>query len=224
MPLRQHAHDLAQGIHAPHTHRLPSINFAHARTKAALPSRADPFAATGEQCNYAGYAPEQWLAEVSGVPFGLQGQILGNNRDQWQGLVFGMTCRIYPEPHTCNPRPLYAVFDDLGFKQPRMIGWWDAACPVRSPDERVRATLFLSATRVFAVAVASWADEPLSLSLTFDLEALAVLGFTPAASTAKLRARAISGFQPAGEWSLHQQFEIQPKGSGFNEGWFFELV
>ena len=48
-------------------------------------------------------------AQVSGVPFGLPGQILGDNSDQWHGLLFGMTCRIYPDPHRCNPRPLYQV-------------------------------------------------------------------------------------------------------------------
>ena len=35
-------------------------------------------------CRYAGYSPDEWLAEVSGVPFGLPGQILGTNTDQAQ--------------------------------------------------------------------------------------------------------------------------------------------
>ena len=51
---------------------------------------------------------------MSGVPFGLPGQILGTNADQAQGLLFGMTCRIYPDPHRCNPRPLWAALDALG--------------------------------------------------------------------------------------------------------------
>ena len=84
----------------------------------------------GEQCNYNAYSPDQWLAEVSGVPFGLPGQVLGNNREQWQALTFGMTCRIYPDPHTCNPRPLWKALDALGLQSPRMLGWWDRESPV----------------------------------------------------------------------------------------------
>ena len=41
------------------------------------------------------------------MPFGLPGQVLGDNREQWHGLLFGMTCRIYPDPDRCNPRPIY---------------------------------------------------------------------------------------------------------------------
>ena len=100
----------------------------------------------GEQCEYKTFSPAMWLAEVSGVPFGLPGNILGDNTDQWQGLVHGMTCRIYPDPMRCNPRPLWAALDSMGLTNPdsmgltnpdsmgltnpRMLGWWDAACPV----------------------------------------------------------------------------------------------
>jgi len=84
----------------------------------------------GEQCEYKTFSPAMWLAEVSGVPFGLPAEILGDNTDQWQGLVHGMTCRIYPDPMRCNPRPLWAALDSMGLTNPRMLGWWDAASPV----------------------------------------------------------------------------------------------
>jgi hypothetical protein len=47
-----------------------------------MPLRLQPRATYG--CRYAGYSPDEWLAEVSGVPFGLPGQILGTNTDQAQ--------------------------------------------------------------------------------------------------------------------------------------------
>lgn len=86
--------------------------------------------AAGEQCEYKTYSPQQWLAEVSGVPFGLPGEILGDNSDQWQGLVHGMTCRIYPDPWRCNPRPIWSALDALGMHHPLLLGWWSDACPV----------------------------------------------------------------------------------------------
>lgn len=91
-----------------------------------------------EQCDYKSYSPEEWLAEVSGIPFGLPGEILGDNSDQWQGLVHGMICRIYPDPWRCDPRPLWAALDAIGMQGPRVLGWWDEACPVAVETPRIR--------------------------------------------------------------------------------------
>ena len=191
----------------------------------------------GEQCNYAAYSPDQWLAEVSGVPFGLPGQVLGDNHDQWRALVFGMTCRIYPDPHRCNPRPLWAVLDSWGLDAPRMLGWWDVASPITvtlatgrsgTPPvdaDAVRATLFVGASGAFAVALASWSPEALAVTLAFDWDALEALGMRGARSarSAKLTAPAIDGFQPRGTWVAGEQLTMRGKGSGFNEGWLIRL-
>ena len=190
----------------------------------------------GEQCNYAAYTPEQWLAEVSGVPFGLPGQVLGDNAEQWQALVFGMTCRIYPDPHRCNPRPLWAALDALGLQSPRMIGWWEGDTPLTVANvvvggggrsamtsAPVRATLFVDPTRKsFAIAVANWAPHAVTFTLSFDWTALRALGFPPA-SSARLSAPAIPGFQPAATWQTGAQISVRGKRSGFNEGWLIRL-
>jgi len=178
----------------------------------------------GEQCNYASYSPEQWLAEVSGIPFGLQGQILGNNRDQWHGLVFGMTCRIYPDPYTCNPRPLYLALDRLQLAKPRMIGWWDPACPVKTSRASVRATLFIGESGRFAITLANWDDDDTQVALLIDWASMRDLGFTAAAGAARLRAFEIEGFQREGEWSADASIVVRGKGSGFNEGWLLDVV
>ena len=165
----------------------------------------------GEQCDYRSYSPEQWLAEASGVPFGLPGQVLGDNRDQWQALVFGMTCRIYPDPHRCNPRPLWAALDALGLQAPRMIGWWDPASPIAVHGaEQVKATLFVGANGVSAIAVANWAPRPATFTLAHA--ALATAG------RAKLVAPPIIGFQPGGEWALGAPLTLHAKGTGSSVG------
>ena len=166
------------------------------------------------------------------MPFGLPGQVLGDNAEQWQALVFGMTCRIYPDPQRCNPRPLWAAIDALGLQSPRMLGWWEgAACPVRveahdAPGAPVRATLFVGRVgsgASFAVALANWAPRAVSVTLTFDWDALAALGFTAGAASAKLTAPDIAGFQPEGAWPASAQITLQPKRRGFNEGWLLQL-
>ena len=204
----------------------------------------------GEQCNYAAYSPEQWLAEVSGVPFGLPGQVLGTNKEQWQALTFGMTCRIYPDPHTCNPRPLWRALDALGLQSPRMLGWWDHECPVSvsvagsgggsaaggsaagGNEAHARATLFIGTGadggKSFVVAVANWAPHPQQLALSFDWAALERLGLPQSAHgvpRATLRAPAILGFQEAGEWAASAAvLPTQAKGSGYGEGWLLSLT
>ena len=161
---------------------------------------------------------------MSGVPFGLPAQVLGDNREQWHALLFGMTCRIYPDPHRCNPRPLWAALDALGLRTPRLLGWWDAAAPVRvrgAPS--VRATVYAVGGTV-AVALANWAPRAVRCLLEWDWETVAALGLQrPAGASAQLSARAIQGFQPAGSWGPGEELELQPKGSGHNEGWLLTL-
>ena len=187
----------------------------------------------GEQCDYKHYSPEQWLAEVSGVPFGLQGQVLGDNADQWQALVFGMTCRIYPDPMRCNPRPLWKALDSLGLQSPNMVGWWDPQSPVTLSDTAgggahhdVRATLFVAGGTV-AIAIANWAPRTSRVSLTLDWAKLGALGLPKAAASgtgARLKAPPIEGFQPAGAWDVGATLVLQAKGRGRNEGLLLELV
>ena len=212
----------------------------------------------GEQCNYIGYSPEQWLAEVggipecdpecvpdcmpalttapcptlppqvAGIPFGLPGQMLGDNRDQFHGLVFGMTCRIYPDPDRCNPRPLWAALDGLGMRSPRMIGWWERLSPVAArPAEHVKATLFIGSRGgqpTFAIALANWGRESVQATLTLDLTALEALGLhVPGGGDVRMSAPAISGFQVHATWALGAPITLQAKGSG-SEGKFVQLV
>jgi len=182
----------------------------------------------GEQCNYIGYSPEQWLAEVSGVPFGLQGQMLGDNRDQWHGLVFGMTCRIYPDPHRCNPRPLWNALDALGMRSPRMLGWWDKAVPlIAEPSQHVKATLFIGSLHgkpTYAVALANWAHQAVEANINFDYAALTALGLADTDATKlQMMAPAIEGFQPRRLFASDANFAMQPKNGGMGQGWLLQL-
>ena len=38
--------------------------------------------------------PEQWLVEVSGIPYGLMGEMLQGGGNKWLGMVYGMTTRF----------------------------------------------------------------------------------------------------------------------------------
>ena len=154
--------------------------------------------------------------------------MLGDNRDQFHGLVFGMTCRIYPDPDRCNPRPLWAALDGLGMRSPRMIGWWERLSPVAArPAEHVKATLFIGSRGgqpTFAIALANWGRESVQATLTLDLTALEALGLhVPGGGDVRMSAPAISGFQVHATWALGAPITLQAKGSG-SEGKFVQLV
>lgn len=193
----------------------------------------------GEQCEYKTFSPPMWLAEVSGIPFGLPGQILGDNSDQWQGLVHGMTCRIYPDPYRCDPRPLWSALDEMAMQRPRLIGWWSTACPVSASVQNstqggsvpaVVASIFLNDDQPprVAVALANWADQASTVRLVVNWTALMSLGLNAAdplrATRPTLRAAAIKGFQPSGSWAIGDEIVLKKKGAGFNEGWLLELT
>jgi hypothetical protein len=75
----------------------------------------------GEYFDY-GSPSDYWLVEISGIPFGLMGEMLEGGGNPWRGMVFGMTNRL---PWTGgDPRELWKAWDAFGIdRQPddRMV-------------------------------------------------------------------------------------------------------
>ena len=72
--------------------------------------------------------PENWFVQVSGIPFGLMGDMLESGGNPWRGMIHGMTAR-YPwvtDDVQCDPRALWEVWDEFGITDATMIGYWDA--------------------------------------------------------------------------------------------------
>ena len=98
----------------------------------------------GEYFDYERSSPDFYLTEVSGIPFGLMGEMLEGGGNPWRGLVFGMTNRM-PWSETADPRPIWKVWDEFGMEGARMIGWWvdDGAGqdrPTRRAGDELRET------------------------------------------------------------------------------------
>ena len=51
--------------------------------------------------------PDYWMTEVSGIPFGLTGEMLEKGGRPYHGLIYGMTTRVY---HNYNPGNLWKLF------------------------------------------------------------------------------------------------------------------
>ncbi|MCX6365570.1 MAG: DUF6067 family protein [Armatimonadetes bacterium] len=129
-------------------------------------------------------APDYWLTEMSGIPFGMLSEML-DGAHPWRGLLFGETARL---PWSGDPRPLWKAFDDYGIKNTEMIGFWDDTCPVKTNHPDVRATVYKAKDRLL-IALASWAKTDVSVTLTLPkniqtLHAAAIANFQPEANFA----------------------------------------
>ncbi|MEP7326651.1 MAG: glycoside hydrolase domain-containing protein, partial [Gemmatimonadota bacterium] len=149
--------------------------------------------------------PDYWLIEVSGIPFGLMGEMLQDDGNPWRGQVFGMTNRL---PWSGDPRALWKAWDDFGIQQSRMIGFWVPDSPVKTGRDDILATSYIRDGKTM-VALASWAPDTAQVSITIDWNQL---GLDPA--RARFRAPAIAGFQEAREFAPGAPIPVLP-----GKGW-----
>ena len=132
---------------------------------------------------------DYWMTEVSGLPFGLMGEMLQDGGHPYRGLLFGMTSRLYG---TTDPRPVWALMNDFGIADSRMRGYWLRDTSVRTGNARVLATTYERPTRSLIV-LASWSDRDETVRLDIDR---AVMGLPEAV---RVYAPAVAGLQPAAE-------------------------
>jgi len=111
--------------------------------------------------------PDHWLMEVSGIPFGVPGQMLEGGGNPWRGMVYGITNRA---GWTANPPgPIWAFWDEYHIMAKEYIGYWDPKCPVKSKNPLIRASVFRGAgTSVIAIANWSQEEQPASLSVNWQ--------------------------------------------------------
>lgn len=165
----------------------------------------------GEYVDYEATDPAYWLVEVSGIPFGLMGEMLENGGNPWRGMVFGMTGRA---PRVDN-RPLWQAWDDLDLPTRAMTGWWAGEKALRTDDPAVLATVF-AGQHDAVIAVASWNDRP--TTFRFAVDDLTPLASAQQSSTLRLTAPAIERFQEPAEFAVDQPIDVAP-----GRGWLLHL-
>lgn len=154
----------------------------------------------GEYFDY-NASPDYWLVEMSGIPYGLMGEMLEGGGNPWRGMLFGMTNRL---PWSGDPRELWKFWDTWKIQDTRMIGFWAPAAPVRTGRPDVLATVYQGQGRSI-VAVASWAPDTARVLLSVDWNRL---GLDPA--RASVVAPALPGFQPAAEFKPFEPIPVAP--------------
>lgn len=165
----------------------------------------------GEEFDYEKTSPDYWLTEISGIPYGLMGEMLQHDGNPWRGMLFGMTNRLGWSKGS-DPRPLWELWDRFGIEQADMIGWWVHDTPVKTGRDDVLATSYVRHGKTL-IALASWAPRSTTVKLRIDWKAL---GLEPGSAT--LKAPAVAGFQSAAEFKPGAAIPVEP-----GKGWLLIL-
>jgi len=168
----------------------------------------------GESFMYDEMPWENWLVEVSGIPFGHMGDMLHGGGNPWLGMVFGMTTRLpwSTEGVTCNPVAIWKIWDDFGIDSARMHGFWEEDAPVKSNHPMVKATAYIHDGRAL-ISLGNFSDDSCELGLEIDWEQLDI---DP--KKVQLRAPEIENFQEAITIGINDTIEIEPR-----KGWLLYL-
>ena len=150
-------------------------------------------------------SPDYWLVEIAGLPFGLFSEMLQGGGQPWRGMLYGMSSRLGWGPG--DPRALWKLWDAFGIKEARMIGYWDATCPVKTDRPDVLATVYRKEGKTL-IALASWAQQDVTCTLKIDWLAL---GLDP--QKARLTAPAIAGLQTPVSYGATEKIPI-PAAAG----------
>ncbi|SHL15084.1 glycoside hydrolase domain-containing protein [Flavobacterium chilense] len=161
----------------------------------------------GEYFDYEKNQPDFFLTEVSGIPFGLMGEMLQGGGNPWRGMVYGMTNRL-PWSDNADPRNIWKLWDTFGIKGSEMIGYWSENCPVKTSNDKVLATVYKK-NGTALISIASWADTDVNVKLNIDWKKL---GINPAKAT--ITAPEITNFQPAKTFTAKDELPVS-KGKGW---------
>jgi hypothetical protein len=148
------------------------------------------------------------LVEMSGIPYGLMSEML-DAPNPWHGMVFGMRTRW---PWSGDPREQWKQEAAFGIEDAEYIGWFDPACPVRSENPAVKASVFKKASKAL-IAVGNWGGEG-AVRLDIDWHSL---GLEP--GSAVLTAPEIKGFQQAAQFQPGDAIPVPA-----NRGWLLILA
>jgi len=166
----------------------------------------------GEYFDYEKNSPDFFLTEVSGIPFGLMGEMLQGGGNAWRGMVYGMTNRM-PWSDNADPRPIWEIWDLFGMKGSQMIGYWSENCPVKTSDPKVLATVYKK-NKSAMVSIASWADSTVDVHLQIDWQKLGI-----DSSKAQIIAPLITNFQDAAVFNEKDAIPVMK-----NKGWLLLIV
>lgn len=168
----------------------------------------------GESFRYNEMTPENWLVEVSGIPFGHMGDMLQGGGNRWLGMLFGMTTRLpwSSDKVKADPRPVWKIWDEFGIADSEMKGFWEDDPMVTTNNKNVKVTTYINDNRIL-VSIGNFSNKAQKVNLLINSEKL---GIDP--TKIKLIAPSIKDFQPEKKWNTKEQITLEPK-----KGWLIYI-
>jgi hypothetical protein len=108
-------------------------------------------------------APDHWLVEVSGIPFGVPGQMLEGGGNPWRGMVYGITNRAGWTGNT--PIEIWKFWDEYKIADKFLIGYWENDSPVKCSNPQIKASIFKGDGEDI-ISLANWTDKEQIVSLS----------------------------------------------------------
>ena len=114
--------------------------------------------------------PDYWMTEVSGLPFGLMGEMLQGGGHPYRGMLYGMFTRYWGET---DPSPVWNLMNEFEIDSSKMIGYWIDDAPVKTENAKVLATTYVKDGEVL-IALASWSNSDEIVDLVIDWDQLII--------------------------------------------------
>ena len=181
----------------------------------------------GESFDYEGTRPDYWLTEISGIPYGVMGEMLQNGGNPWRGFVYGMTSRLpwVSGKYAVCITEMWRLWDNFGIGDAQIAGYWEKDPPVKTDQADVPVTSYIKDGKTL-IALASWNPEPVECRLIIDWNRL---GFDPAKTVItapemrnefqnKDGSVQYDGFQPGKTFRLDEPIPAEP-----GKGWVLIL-
>jgi hypothetical protein len=164
----------------------------------------------GESFQYNKMSPENWLVEVSGIPFGLMGDMLQGGGNRWLGMLFGMTTRLpwTSDEIKADPRPVWKIWDEFRIDDAKMVGFWEDEPAVKTGNDEVKATTYLKDGKAL-ISLGNFSEKEQVVKLSIDWKRI---GINP--QNAKFKYPEIKDFQPGKLVGINEEIVIEPK-----KGW-----
>lgn len=158
----------------------------------------------GESFNYNNMAPDYWLTEASGIPFGLISDEIYVNNNLQRGMIYGTSSRS--PSSSVNPDEVWKVWNSFGIQDAKMIGYWDTAQVVTTSNKNILATTYKKRGSSL-IAVASWNATAVSVTLNVNLTKL---DLSPTGLTVTIPT--ITNYQTARSFTLASTLTVNAGG------------
>lgn len=161
----------------------------------------------GESFDYNNMSPENWLVEVSGIPFGLMGDMLQGGGNRWLGMLFGMTTRLpwSSEKIKADPRPVWKIWDEFKIHETQMMGFWEKDVPVTTTNPNVKATVYMKEGEAL-LSLGNFSEQTEEFQLNINWEKLSI---DP--EHVSLKAPVIQDFQQEQQFNTGDKIQVNAK-------------